>query len=91
MEFDEVRYEIKMYNRNPPIGAPALEWVNVTSDVIKTAKCKIGMSGNGPLDRVADTGTLNFTLLNTSNKYTPGHASRAYELTTGCKVRLSFT
>lgn len=93
MEFDEVLYEIKMYDYGGS-GAeivPVLEWVNVTSDVIKTAKCKIGLSGNGPLDRVADTGTLNFTLLNTNNKYTPGHASREYELTTGCKVRLSFT
>lgn len=87
MEFDKVLYEIKMYDW----AISAYAWVDVTNDVIRITKCKVGFSGNGPLDRVASTGTLNFTLLNTNNKYTPGHASRLYELTTGCKIRLSFT
>ena len=70
MNFDFVRYEIFM-NTYP---ATAAAWVDVSTWVIGSSRCQIGMGGNGPLDRVASTGTLDFTLLNTSNRFTRQHS-----------------
>lgn len=86
MNFDSVRYEIYMGT----YPATSTQWVDVSAWVINTSRCEIGIGGSGPLDRVASTGSLDFTLLNTSNRFTPGSSLRQYELTTGCKVRLTF-
>jgi len=56
------------------IGSP-LTWTNITSDVIGTIAAEWGIQGSTPIDRIADTGTLTFTLNNATGKYSPDHAA----------------
>lgn len=47
-------------------------WVDITSDVItEPIKLRWGITGNGPLDRVAATGQMTFQLDNATGKYSP--------------------
>jgi hypothetical protein len=45
------------------------EWFDITEDVISPIKFKYGIFGIGPTDRVADVGTIKFTLKNLDRKY----------------------
>ena len=72
-------------------------WTDVSADVINGIRGRQGISGNGPLDRVASTGNLQFTLRNDAgcsgglaNYYTPGHANCRAGFQTGIKARLVF-
>jgi len=72
-------------------------WTDVSADVINGIRGRQGISGNGPLDRVASTGNLQFTLRNdagcsggVANYYTPGHANCRAGFQTGIKARLVF-
>lgn len=57
------------------------EWVDLTPDIIRDPiRWKRGIFGRGPLDRIAEPGTLSFTLDNTDQNsaaqaslYSPGH------------------
>jgi len=46
-------------------------WTELTSDVIKEVRVEWGMTGNEPLDLLADTGSMRFTLNNSGNEYAP--------------------
>ena len=56
------------------IGSP-LAWTDITGDVIGVISGEWGIQGSTPLDRIADTGTLTFTLNNITGKYSPDHTS----------------
>ena len=61
-------------NLNAYIGSP-LAWTDIIHDVIGVISGEWGIQGQTPIDRIADTGTLKFTLNNATGKYSPGHAS----------------
>jgi hypothetical protein len=65
-------------------------WVDLTTDVYVPDKirCTWGMSGNTPLDRIAQTGTMYFTLVNTSKKYSPDTTSALAGWKKGVPVKL---
>lgn len=46
-------------------------WTDISADVTDTIKLDWGIMGETPKDRVADTGSMRFTLLNDNGKYTP--------------------
>lgn len=50
-------------------------WTDITDDAIGTLRASWGMSGTTPTDRIAETGTMNFSLNNSAGYYTPGGAS----------------
>jgi hypothetical protein len=62
-------------------------WTDVSSKVVGTTKSKYGMSGNKSLDRVANTGTLKFTLNNESGIYSPDSTL----MKSGLPVKLTIT
>lgn len=75
-------------------------WTAITADVVSALgiRCRRGMLGGGPLDRVAAPGTLEFTLRNDSRNsgttagwYSPNHASVRSGWTHGIPVRLVAT
>ena len=74
------------------------DWTDISADVVGGLSCSYGILSNGPLDRVAQTGTLNFALNNsernsalTRGYYTPGGANCRSGFATGCPVRLLVT
>ena len=75
-------------------------WYDIWEDVVTSEGVQFsrGIQGTGPLDRVAQPGTLRFTLNNSATNsaglagyYTPGHANARAGWTVGLLVRLSFT
>lgn len=76
------------------------EWESITADVIGSIKCEYGISGSGPLDRIASPGSLTFTLRNSeyclggvANYYTPDQptAKVGWGKGTPIRLRMSFT
>lgn len=70
-------------------------WTDVTADVLLDAiSGTYGIAGSGPLDRIASTGTLTFTLINNRFRtgvegyYTPGSPYCRSGFKKGCKIRL---
>jgi hypothetical protein len=75
-------------------------WTNTTADTIAVdgLRFRRGMMAGGPLDRVAATGTLEYSLQNDSRNsgglvgyYSPGHANCRTGWTFGIPVRVVFT
>lgn len=76
-------------------------WVDVTADVLlgdEPLRFRYGITGNGPLDRVADVGSCSFVLNNSTGNsagllgyYSPLHANCRAGFTYGLPVRVSFT
>jgi len=74
---------------------------NITSDVLlgeSAVELSYGMSGVGPLNRVAETGTLSFTLNNSATNihgeqgaYSPGHANALAGWDIGNMIELRIT
>ncbi len=81
------------------------QWVDLTDDVVSdTVKATWGISGSGPMDRVADPGTMTFDLDNSDTSegemsgagpgwhprgfYTPGHPAAMAGFALGAEVRL---
>lgn len=82
------------------LSGTAGAWTNVTSDVFAPdgINVKYGMSDASPKTRVADTGSMTFTLKNdTSNSaglvgyYSPGHTNCRAGFQAGITVRLKIT
>ena len=73
-------------------------FVDVTPDVVGAIDVRYGIGGSGPLDRVASTGTMRFSLNNSEANsasllgyYSPGHASMRAGFGIGIKCRLTLT
>ena len=74
---------------------------DITADVllgVQPLHCSYGIKGSGPLDRVAQTGTLTFALNNSASNsggvqgyYTPGHANARTGWDLGVLVYVGFT
>ena len=75
--------------------------IDITADVDNSAPIEVnyGISGNGPLDRIAQTGTMTFSLNNAANNsggvvgyYSPGHtnARTGWDLGLLCKLKLTY-
>jgi hypothetical protein len=74
--------------------------IDITADVDNTAPIQVnyGIAGNGPLDRIARTGTMTFSLNNAANNsggvlgyYSPGHANVRSGWDLGLLVKLKLT
>ena len=74
-----------------------VNWTDVTADARASVDIAVqyGISGTGPADRVAQTGTLSFALDNSEHNsggligyYAPGHANCRNGFEVGCPVRL---
>lgn len=75
-------------------------WTDVTPDLRAEAPvvCDYGLPGVGPLDLVADTGSLNYVLDNSEGNseaklglYTPGHANAKAGFDEGMRSRVRFS
>lgn len=68
-------------------------WVDTTSDVRVSdgISSDVGMSSNRETDRIAKTGTLNFTLDNNAGEYTPEGVSAHADWGKGTPVKVEFT
>jgi len=66
-------------------------WTDVSAHVVGTDKGEMGIADWGPLDRVAKTGSYEFSLHNLNNRYTPGHVDCTSGFETGVCFRLRFT
>ena len=73
-------------------------WTDVSADVLSDLSCTYGISGGGPTDRVASTGSLTFQLDNSAGNsagligyYSLGHANARSGFDLGVIVRLSLT
>ena len=66
-------------------------WTDLYQDVIGAVSVKSGINGNGPLDRIAGTGILKLTLLNTDNEYMPTHDNCLEGFAKNVPVRITFT
>jgi len=67
-------------------------WTDISADVLSnTLRAQWGMGSNKPFDRLAGTGVLNFSLKNTTGKYSPLHASALSGWAKGTLVKLEFT
>lgn len=55
-------------------GASVYEF-NPKNDIVGNVVISQGIKGNGPLDRVAPTGTCSMYLYNPDGRYTPGHSN----------------
>lgn len=74
---------------------------DITADVllgVQSLHCSYGIKGSGPLDRVAQTGTLTFALNNSASNsggvqgyYTPGHANARSGWDLGILIYVGFT
>lgn len=82
-KFDSIVFEID-FNTD--------SFTDVSSEVLARPNptWRRGIMNNGPLDRVAQIGTLSFALKNQTGKYSPGHASAQSGFGVGNPVRLSF-
>jgi hypothetical protein len=73
-------------------------WVDVSEDVsVHGCSLRYGITGNGPLDRMASSGTLTFTLRNDEGNsaglvgyYSPQHVNCRSGFTFGIPVRVRF-
>lgn len=72
-----------------------VNWTDVSADVVGAVSCGYGNPSNDPMDRVAQTGKLNFTMNNSERNsakvlgyYTPGGANCRAGFAFGCPVRL---
>lgn len=74
--------------------------IDITADVDNAAPIQVnyGIAGNGPLDRIAQTGTMTFSLNNAANNsggvlgyYSPGHANVRSGWDLGLLVKLKLT
>lgn len=83
MRYDEIRCEFWLEGR----------WVDLNPYRLQSYPIRgsFGIQGNNPLDRVASTGTVKLTLLNTNNLFTPGHANCMHGFQSGMKFRLRIT
>jgi len=74
---------------------------DITVDVNNASSIQVmyGIGGNGPLDRIAQTGTMTFSLNNAANNsggvigyYSPGHANvrGGWDLGLLCKLKLTY-
>lgn len=66
-------------------------WTDVSDDIVSPITVRCGIKGNGPLDRVASTGTMTFTLENKDNAYTPNHIDCASGFAKGLPCRITVT
>lgn len=73
-------------------------WEDVTPDVVGAIDVKYGISGSGPLDRVASTGTMRLWLNNSEQNsaellgyYSPGHSDCRAGFGIGIRCRLTLT
>lgn len=66
-------------------------WTDLTSDVIGAISVRRGISGVTPVDRIASTGVLKFTLKNTTHHYTPFLSGSLSGWTYGVLVKLVVT
>lgn len=68
-------------------------WTDITSDTRSTgASAEWGTPGNKPLDKLATTGSMRFSLNNNTGKYTPGGSSVIHaEWGKGVPVKAVFT
>ena len=69
-------------------------WFDISTDVLKNLKWRNGITGVGPLDRIAHTGTLSFDLRNDDlnsgaalGYYSPDHAAVRSGFDVGADVR----
>ena len=70
----------------------ASAWVDLTPDAVKdNINGQWGILGNSPLDRLADTGALIFTLNNATGKYSPELAGALAGWKKGVPVKLVVT
>lgn len=81
MKYEAIKYEAYLGST----------WVDLTPDVLGTVRGSMGIAGTSPLDRIASTGRLYFTLNNVNNKYTPGHKNCNSDFAVGMKIRLRIT
>ncbi len=66
-------------------------WVDKSSDVLGNVEAEWGISGNGPIDMVADTGTLSFDMNNMTGQYSPDGPSALTGWKKGIPVKHVFT
>lgn len=73
-------------------------WTNVSNDVLADLSCTYGITGGGPTDRVASTGSFRFQLDNSASNsaglvgyYSIGHPNCRSGFNLGVIVRLSLT
>jgi hypothetical protein len=63
-------------------------WTDISADCIGGIDAQWGISGTTPNDRLADTGTMTFTLLNNSGAYTPGSTTATAGWHKGTEIKL---
>jgi hypothetical protein len=61
-------------------------WVEITGDIVSAISASWGINGIGPTDRIASTGSMRFTLRNTTLKYLPGSATAHVDWRKGAAV-----
>lgn len=69
-----------------------VHWVDITGDAVSdNISAGWGIQGNKPLDRLASTGALTFTLNNVTGKYSPDLAGALAGWTKGAPIKLVIT
>lgn len=63
-------------------------WTDLADDIISDIEGRWGISGLTPKDRLADTGTLKFSLLNNDGKYSAGEATALAGWEKGIAIQL---
>ena len=66
-------------------------WVDITEDVTGAVSGSTGIPSNRETDRIAQPGSLSFTLLNNAGTYTPGGVSAHADWKKGTPVKVEFT
>lgn len=66
-------------------------WVDITEDVTGTVSGSTGIPSNRETDRIAQPGSLSFTLLNNAGTYTPGGVSAHADWKKGTPVKVELT
>ncbi len=66
-------------------------WTDITADVVGRIFFSGGIPRNGPVDFLAMTGTLRFTVKNASGQYSPNGGSALSGWKKGTKIKLEFT
>ena len=64
------------------------QWVDVTDECIGNVSISSGIHGSGPLDRVAEVGTMRFALDGTTDRWKPRAAGKREGWQSGVGVRL---
>jgi hypothetical protein len=89
---------IPTYKLEVELGGKNAGWTNIWPDVrvADGVELEYGIRAGGPLDRVADTGTLSFTLDNSAGNsgstlgwYSPAHMSKRSGWGVGIRVRFT--